>query len=136
MYFDKYRHLYKLIAIHQREIVDPTLLFLTSAELTAKAKDRYCKIEPGGDIYARGFLNMQKDVQKKMNYSIEDIISNNSQLLAGMFIQLSLVIIFLQDFSIGHPYLVPSNRMTLTICRVCCAMVLHCQTQKVIRQGL
>lgn len=78
MMFDKYRHLYKFIAVHQREVVDPTLLLLTSVELTQKAQDASKTLEPGADIYARGFLNMQKGVQNKMKYSTEEVISNNS----------------------------------------------------------
>lgn len=77
-FFDKYRHLYKFMAVHQREVVDPTLLLLTSVELTEKAQQASSTLEPGADIYARGFLNMQKEVQTKMKYSTEEVISNNS----------------------------------------------------------
>jgi len=54
--------------------------------LTDKAKDASSTLEPGADIYARGFLNMQKEVQSKYKYSTSEVISNNSQVLAAMFI--------------------------------------------------
>jgi hypothetical protein len=52
---EKWRHLYEIIPFHEREVIDPTLLYLTPMQITEKVLKSYGILDSGSDIIAAGF---------------------------------------------------------------------------------
>jgi len=136
-FFEKIRHDYPFIEGHERETIDQTLHLMEPEELTEKSKKLYSKIDIGTDLNALAFKTLHLATAKEMKYSLENIMQSQAMVFAISVVQTALAISFYinytntPNFSVTQP-----PRTTVMIGRMCCAMVLHVQTVRMIRQGL
>ena len=135
--FEKYRRRYPLLESHERETIDSCLETMSGEQLTAKSKATYSKVVIGANICAFGYKTFHIETAEKMKYSLETILQAQFTIAFTMVIQATLCISMYIDFARGEYFsVVDAPNVGVLNSRLCCAMIMHLQTEQYVRFGL
>ena len=79
--------------------MDPSIHRMSAAELTENAKKLYSLVEMGVNCNAAAFKTLHLPTQKKMGYSLENIMQTQFTVAFTFVVQFSLAVVMYQDFS-------------------------------------